>query len=124
VTAQGTGLLPPPHTLAGFDDAVKGGAERVLRMPEKGQAYRIAYERAELDATRNDFRRGQIIGATLAISCVVASVYSVHIGAHAAASVALVGIPITALIGKKRIENHRFVRRKNTNRRITIKPLR
>ena len=79
---------------------VKDGAERVFRMAEKEQEHRIAYERSELDATRNDFRRGQVIGATLAITCVVASVYSVHIGAHAAVSVALVGIPITALIGK------------------------
>ncbi|WP_425271750.1 DUF2335 domain-containing protein [Pusillimonas noertemannii] len=100
VSAQWAGPLPPPNVLEGFSDVVENGAERVFKMAEKEQEHRISYERAELEATRRDFRRGQIIGATLALACVIASVYSVILGAHPIVSVALVGIPIMALIGK------------------------
>lgn len=100
VSAQWAGPLPPPNVLSGFNDVVENGAERVFRMAEKEQEHRISYERAELEATRRDFRRGQVIGSLLALGCVAASVYSIYLGAHPAVSIALVGIPITALISK------------------------
>lgn len=100
VSAQWAGPLPPPNVLNGFNDVVENGAERIFRMAEKEQEHRISYETAELNATRRDFRRGQVIGSLLALVCVSASVYSVHAGAHPTVSIALVGIPIMALIGK------------------------
>lgn len=100
VSAQWAGPLPPPNVLNGFNDVVENGAERVFNMAEKEQEHRISYERAELEATRRDFRRGQVMGSILALACVLASVYSVSIGAHPIVSIALVGIPIMALIGK------------------------
>ncbi|MCR4158799.1 DUF2335 domain-containing protein [Kerstersia gyiorum] len=100
MSAQWAGPLPPPRVLESFGTVVENGAERIFRMAEKEQEHRISYERAELDAMKTDFRRGQIIGAVLAALCVAASIYSVILGAHPAVSIALVGIPIMALIGK------------------------
>jgi len=100
VTAQWAGPLPPPSVLTGFNHAVENGAERVFRMAEKEQEHRIAFKLAELEGARKDFYRGQILGGVLALACVAASLYSVVIDAHPAVSIALVGIPITALIGK------------------------
>jgi len=100
VTAQWEGPLPPPSVLTGFNHAVENGGQRVFRMAEKEQAHRIAFKLAELEGARKDFCRGQVLGGVLALACVAASLYSVSIGAHPAVSIALVGIPITALIGK------------------------
>ena len=100
VSTQWAGPLPPPSVLSGFNDVVENGAERVFRMAEKEQEHRVSYERAELEATRRDFRRGQVIGGVLAFSCVAASLYSAYLGAHPSVSIALVGIPIMALLGK------------------------
>lgn len=98
--AQWSGPLPPPSVLEGFDKVVPNGAERIFRMAEREQEHRLAYEQAELQYSRNDFRYGQVIGGMLALICVVASVLSVHLAAHPSVSIALVGIPMTALIGK------------------------
>ena len=100
VSAQWAGPLPPPSVLGSFNDVVENGAERVFRMAEKEQEHRISYEKAELNATRRDFRRGQVLGSILAAGCIAASVWTAVIGAHPAVSIALVGLPIMALIGK------------------------
>jgi hypothetical protein len=40
------------------------------------------------------------MGAVIALSCVAAATYTAFIGTHWSVSVALVGLPITALAGK------------------------
>lgn len=100
ISTQWQGPLPPPSVLRGFDEIIEGGAERILRMAEKEQEHRISYETAELNATRRDFRRGQVLGTILAAACIAAAVYSVYVHAHPAVSIAMLGLPVMALIGK------------------------
>lgn len=100
ISAQWEGPLPPPSTLAHFNDVVEDGAERIFRMAEREQEHRIQIERAGFEARKRDFKRGQILGTILAVICVAASVYTAAIGAHPFVSVALVSLPITALIGR------------------------
>ena len=100
VSAQWAGPLPPPNVLASFNDVIENGAERIVAMAEREQAHRISYENAEQSAIKDDFKRGQYIGGALALVCVAASVFSVYLGAHPTVSIALVSLPITALIGK------------------------
>lgn len=69
-------------------------------MVEQEQAHRIAHETKELHAATSDFRRGHWMGAIIALSCVAGATYTAYIGAHWAVSIALVGLPITALAGK------------------------
>lgn len=100
VSAQWEGPLPPPSTLADFNNIVENGAERIVRMAEKEQDHRIHIDTASLDATRRDFRRGHIIGGSLAALSIAGSVYTAIIGAHPTVSIALVSLPVTALIGR------------------------
>lgn len=67
---------------------------------ENEQRHRMSYEAQELTATIADVRRGHWIGGLLGLSCVAGAVYTSFIGAHWSVSVALVGLPITALAGK------------------------
>lgn len=100
ISAQWEGPLPPPATLADFNNIVENGAERIVQMAEKEQAHRIRMDEESLDATRRDFGRGQIIGGVLATFSIAGSIYTAHIGAHPAVSIALVSLPVTALIGR------------------------
>ncbi|MFT6590324.1 MAG: putative membrane protein [Rhodoferax sp.] len=100
MSAQWSGPLPPPGALAQFNDIIPDGAERIMAMVEREQAHRIAHETKELDAATRDFSRGHWMGAVIALSCVAAATYTAFIGTHWSVSVALVGLPITALAGK------------------------
>lgn len=100
ISAQWEGPLPPPSTLSEFNSIVENGAERIVRMAEKEQDHRIRMDEETLDATRRDFKRGHIIGGTLAALCIAGSVYTAMIGAHFMVSIAIVSLPVTALIGR------------------------
>ena len=43
---------------------------------------------------------GKLLGAFMTISAMAGAVYTAYIGAHWTVSVAIVSVPITALIGK------------------------
>lgn len=95
-----SGPLPPPGALQQFDGIIENGAERIMTMVEDEQKHRFAQDRAALSAEIWDTLGGKALGAVMTIVSVGASVYSVTLGAHWAVSVAIVGVPITALIGK------------------------
>ena len=99
-TQQWQGPLPPPAALEQFDRIVPNGAERIFAMVEQEQAHRIKYEAGKLAASTSDFRRGSWMGFSLAVLCVVGATVTAYIGAHAAVSVALVGVPIMGVVVK------------------------
>lgn len=96
--AEWSGPLPPPAALEKFNQIIPGGADRILAMAEKEQTHRIEYEKTGLSATVNESKRGQWLGAFISLVAVVGSVYSAHIGAHWAVSLALVGVPVLGLV--------------------------
>lgn len=71
-----------------------------MTLVEKEQEHRIAHEATALRAEITDFRTGMVIGALLALLCIVGAVYCAFIGAHPMVSIALVSLPIMVLIGK------------------------
>src|SRR5215210_3890272 len=71
---QWSGPIPPPAVLERLDRVVPGGAERVLRMAEKEQAHRIAYEREGLAASKADAWRGQYLGAAISLTAIIGAV--------------------------------------------------
>lgn len=95
---QWQGPLPPPGALAQFNQIIPNGAERIFAMVEHEQTARIAHEAKSLDAAVIDGRVRRWQGFGLSVLCVVASVYSVYLGAHPTVSVALVGLPIAAAV--------------------------
>ena len=96
--AAWSGPLPPPDALRGFDAIIPGSAERILRMAEIEQNHRLDMEQKGLTAEISDTRRGQLLGALIAIVALGAAAYSAAIGAHWAVSVALVGIPLMGVV--------------------------
>lgn len=98
VSQHWSGPLPPPSALAQFEKIIPHGAERILAMVEREQAHRLATDKEDLSASIQDTRRGHYVGGLIALAAIAASVYTVYLGAHWAVSVALVGLPISAII--------------------------
>lgn len=99
-TQQWQGPLPPPAALAQFNQIIPNGAARIMEMVEKEQAHRQAFEMAGLAATRNDTRRGHLIGGAIALSAIGGAVLVVYLGGHWSVSVALVSLPVAGIIDK------------------------
>lgn len=98
VSQQWAGPLPPPGALAQFDTIIPNGAERIMAMVEREQQHRIDQEAAILEATIRDTRRGHWLGGAVSVLALVGCVFSVYLGAHPAVSVALVSLPVVAII--------------------------
>ena len=67
-------------------------------MVEREQAHRISEESAVLRATIQDTKRGHWIGAAIAAASIAGAVWTAYIGAHPMVSVALVGLPLAAIV--------------------------
>jgi len=98
IAAEWSGPLPPPSALEQFNAVVPNGAERVFKMAELEQAHRIEMERIGQEGSIKDTRRGQCLGATIAIAAMTGAVVAAALGAHWSVSVALVGVPIMGVV--------------------------
>jgi len=67
-------------------------------MSEKEQEHRIEHEKIGLPATIRESMRGQYLGAIISLVAVAGAIYTAHIGAHPAVSIALVGVPVLGLV--------------------------
>jgi uncharacterized membrane protein len=100
IHAGWSGPLPPPGALQQFDEIIPNGAERIMAMVESEQKHRFRLDKAALWAEIVDTIGGKVLGALMTFVAIGAAIYSIMLGAHWAVSVAIVGVPITALIGK------------------------
>lgn len=98
VSQQWAGPLPPPNALAQFDTIIPNGAERIMKMVEMEQQHRITQETEVLNATIRDTKRGHWIGGAISLASLAGCVWSVYLGAHPTVSVALVSLPVVAII--------------------------
>lgn len=71
-----------------------------MAMVEQEQAHRIAIESKALRAEVVDTIGGKLLGAVMTLAAIGGAVYTAAIGAHWTVSVAIVGVPLMALIGK------------------------
>ena len=69
-----------------------------MAMVEREQAHRIEAESHILQATIRDTKRGHWIGLGIAAVSIAGAVATAYMGAHPAVSVALVGLPLGAVI--------------------------
>ena len=99
-TTNWSGPLPPPGALQQFDAIIPNGAERIMAMVEQEQRHRIGMEKTAIKAEIWDTIGGKVLGAVMTLASVAGAIYTAQIGAHWSVSVAIVGVPITALIGK------------------------
>lgn len=98
VSQQWSGPLPPPAALGQFNQIIPNGAERIMAMVEREQAHRIGEESAILKATIKDTARGHWIGLTIAVASIAGAIVTAYMGAHPTVSIALVGLPLVAII--------------------------
>jgi len=97
-TAKWSGPLPPPAQLQEFENVVPGSAERILAMAEKQLDHRTTAENKSLSANILATQRGQYLGAGVSAVAIGGAAIAVYLGAHAVVSVALVGVPLVAVI--------------------------
>ena len=91
-----SGPLPPPTLLAEYNDAVPGGAERILSMAERQTSHRMEMEVRTAKYDHRLAHAGQWIGLTVVLAVLVLAGYMVYLGATTAA-VAVIGIDLVGL---------------------------
>ena len=69
-----------------------------MAMVEMEQAHRLASETKILDATIKDTQRGHWMGVLIAIASIASAVWTALAGASPAVSIALVGLPLVAIV--------------------------
>lgn len=98
------GPIPPPDILAGYNDIIPGGAERILRMAEKQSDHRIEIEKTVIDRELNQSGRGQNYAALIVILVLIASfvlIYTDHdLAGGVLGAVDLVAVASVFIIGK------------------------
>lgn len=110
------GPLPTPEELFQYNHLIPGAADRIIAMAEREQAHRVNLEdlatRADIrhrdevatgqrENARGVFRSdmaGQLLGGLIAVLCVIGAVYTAKLGAHPTVSIALVSLPVAAII--------------------------
>lgn len=119
------GPLPAPEDLHRYDELVPGAANRIIAMAEREQAHRMNLEDL---AQRSDIRHrddlvssqqavargaftsdlfGQTAGTIVALCSLAGAVYTAVNGAYPAVSIALVSLPIAAIIKAIRSSSRR-----------------
>ncbi len=68
-----TGPIPPPDILAGYNDIIPDGAERILRMAEKQSDHRIELEKTVINRELNQSGRGQNYAVFIVVLVLIAS---------------------------------------------------
>lgn len=96
--AQWAGPIPPPAALEHFEQVLPGGADRIVRMAEQEQSHRIECEKVQMTAMIADTRRGQFLGAVVAILALLGAVLNSYLGGPWQVSMALVGVPIAGVV--------------------------
>lgn len=71
-----------------------------MRLVEQEQAHRFEIERKAVDAEIKDARTGKLIGAAMTLVSVGGAIYIAHIGGPWQIGVAIVGVPVMALISR------------------------
>ena len=75
------GPVPPPSTLQGYEDVVKGSAKQILDQASEQTAHRIRLESKALDASIGNSKRGQWFGFIIALAVVGVGALAVFTGA-------------------------------------------
>ena len=115
VHAEMSGPIPPPAILEGYERIVPGAAERILVMAERESETRHALDTKAVDANIaaqvtqlelakyklkaevSDAFFGKLLGFTISAGAIGGCLF-LAIGGHTVAAVALVSLPIAAIV--------------------------
>ncbi|MBE6262443.1 MAG: DUF2335 domain-containing protein [Prevotella sp.] len=70
-----SGPLPAPEDFMAYKEVLPDAPERILAMAEQQLSHRINMESKIVDAGINESKRGQNLGAFLAILCLISAIY-------------------------------------------------
>ncbi len=82
-----SGPLPSPEVLIQYNQAVSGAAERIIAMAEHDSAHLQTMEKMSMAAYYNERRLGQILGFSIGVLSITASVFLAMYGHEITASV-------------------------------------
>lgn len=68
------GPIPPPNIMEAYDRILPGSADRILKLTEQQFEHRIAIENKVIDSKIISERRGTLLGFSLAVFIILASV--------------------------------------------------
>ena len=88
------GPLPPPETLARYNEIIPDGADRLLKLVEHQQEHRIRIESIVVSSQQRQSLTGQILAFIIAVVGLIVCAYMAVHGAEAVA-----GVLATTLIG-------------------------
>lgn len=110
VKSSWRGPTPPPEILAGYNEAIPNGAERILKMSEKQSEHRMEIEKTVINRELNQSGRGQNYAFIIVIIVLLASVWLIYIGKEISGtilgSVDLVALATVFIIGKYAQKNN------------------
>lgn len=92
------GPLPPPETLAQYDQILPGAADRIIKMAEAQSAHRRELERAAVTGNIRSEGRGQLFAFILALATIVGGIGLIAYDKDTAGLVAII-TAFTALAG-------------------------
>ncbi|MHB8573525.1 MAG: DUF2335 domain-containing protein [Candidatus Dormibacteria bacterium] len=95
------GYLPPPDVLAKYDQIVKDGAERLMRLAEGQSAHRQAMEKSVVDEGLKQSREGLRIFGVLGVLILIVAIVMVLTG-QPLYGLAAVVTPVAILAGALR----------------------
>lgn len=72
-----SGPIPPPNIIAGYENAIPGSADRIIRMAEQQSSHRQQMELMEIKAEARDSLLGVIFAFGLGMGCLAACIIMV-----------------------------------------------
>lgn len=96
--ASFTGPLPPPSMFSHYNEVLPGAAERILRITEKEQDHRIAWESKALTLGARNNLIGQVFGLIALVLCIGSATYMALNGLKTVPAI-LVGTTTVGTIG-------------------------
>ena len=70
-SASFSGPLPPPSTLAGYEAALPGSADRILKLTEEEAVHRREMERERVTHNHSEVSRGQLYAFILVLTAIL-----------------------------------------------------
>lgn len=93
-----SGPIPPPEFLRGYEDVLRGAADRILAMAERQAAHRQGLENRRLDAANLTERTGQFLAFLIAMLAIGDGIYLVSIGKDGGGLTAIIAA-LASLVG-------------------------
>lgn len=104
--AHFSGPIPPPEILIKYNEAVPGGAERIIAMAEEQSRHRQHLEKTVVEANCTTQKTGPWLGFIICMTAILGGVYLITLGKSteglAAIVFALTALATVFVLGRKK----------------------